>query len=71
MHQTVFHVFLNLCNQRYTMLKQSIEQLFGEVALITNEFMSVLMNSVPPVLMKIVPLKKRFNKINNVYFLVI
>ncbi len=33
--------------------------------------MSVLMNSVPPVLMKIVPPKKRFNKINNVYFLVI
>ena len=32
---------------------------------------SVLMNSVPPVLMKIVPPKKRFNKINNVYFLVI
>ena len=31
--------------------------------------MSVLMNSVPPVLMKIVPPKKRFNKINNVYFL--
>jgi len=29
------------------------------------------MNSVPPVLTKIVPLKKRFNKINNVYFLVI
>ena len=33
------------------------------------QLMSVLMNSVPPLLTKIVPLNKRYNKINNVYFL--
>ena len=67
-------IFAEKVNQDYTHCKKSAHfndatSIFNLGAKYYKGEVSVLMNSVPPVLTKIVPLNKRYNKINNVYFL--